>query len=87
MSQESKLLEDKKFLHQELRQRCSNEETERQEIEPTVAQPVLSPKYSSIQSDSEPDQIFEQREYALQSDHITSKYPYVFHRSHMVHFN
>jgi hypothetical protein len=46
------------FLRRELRQQESrrpSQENERQETKHTVAQPVLTPKYSSIQSTSHPD--------------------------------
>jgi len=63
------------FLHRKLRhqesRRSSLQENDRQEIKPPVAQPVLNPKYSSIQStpdtDSPPDKSFKRQDakYAL----------------------
>ena len=81
-SQENRLLENmghQTFLRRELRQqesRRSSQENEPQEAKITVAQPVLSPKYS-IQSTSDPDcppdQSFKHQDatYARLPSHLT----------------
>lgn len=67
------------FLRRELGQQESNpssQNNERQEIKQTVVQPVLSPKYSSINSTSDPvsppDQFFKRQDATYALVHLTS---------------